>query len=95
MTAEKSIKIIEVAKAECEWNAPLDYQEAFNMAIEALEKQIPKKPLQDKKPRYGMGYEYYDWVCPTCGHFLAPEPQKIGNHHCKCGQAIDWTEGEK
>jgi hypothetical protein len=36
MTAEKSIKIIEVAKAECEWNAPLDYQEAFNMAIEAL-----------------------------------------------------------
>lgn len=37
MTAEEAIKILEVAKAECEWNAPLDYQTAFDMAIEALQ----------------------------------------------------------
>ena len=67
---------------------------AMELAVEALEKQIPKKPVQDKKPRYGMGYEYYDWVCPTCGCFLAHEPQRKGNHHCVCGQAIDWrTDG--
>lgn len=36
MTAKEAIKILEVAKAECEWNAPLDYQEAFDLAIEAL-----------------------------------------------------------
>ena len=33
-------------------------REAVNMAISALEKQIPKKP---KMPLY----EY--WVCPVCG----------------------------
>lgn len=36
MTIEEAIKIIEVAKAECEWNAPLEYQEAFEIAIKAL-----------------------------------------------------------
>ena len=39
MTPEEAIKILKVAKSECEWNAPLDYQEAFDMAISALEKQ--------------------------------------------------------
>ena len=82
MTAEKSIKIIEVAKAECEWNAPLDYQEAFNMAIEALERQIPKKVRITTSTKR----------CAVCGRQLSG----IGNMHptrlyCqKCGQAIDW-----
>ena len=39
MTTEEAIKIIEVARAECEWNAPFDYQEAFEMAIKALKAQ--------------------------------------------------------
>ncbi len=39
MTVQEAIKIIEVAKAECEWNAPLEYQEAFDAAIEALKEQ--------------------------------------------------------
>ena len=67
---------------------------AVEIAVEAMKKQFPMHPAKSKKPRYGMGYEYYDWVCPTCGCFLVPEPQKIGNHHCKCGQAIDWGIGE-
>lgn len=64
---------------------------AVEIAVEALEKQIPKKPEKSKIPRYGMGYAYYDWCCPTCGRFLAFEPSK-GDHHCYCGQAIDWEE---
>ena len=66
-------------------------REAMEMAFSALEKQIPLKPEQSKIPRYGMGYEYYDWYCPTCGRFLAFESSK-GDHHCTCGQAIDWEE---
>jgi hypothetical protein len=66
-------------------------REAMEMAFSALEKQIPKKPEQSKIPRYGMGYEYYDWCCPTCGRFLAFESSK-GDHHCTCGQAIEWEE---
>lgn len=68
---------------------------ALDMAIDALKKQIPVKPVKSKDPRYGMGYEYYDWECPTCGGFLAPEPARSGDHHCKCGQAIDWEVDKK
>lgn len=41
MKIKEAIKILQVAKAEIEWTAPLEYQEAIDMAIEALEKQIP------------------------------------------------------
>ena len=56
-----------------------------------MEKHIPLKPEQSKIPRYSMGHEYYDWYCPTCGRFLAFESSK-GDHHCTCGQAIEWEE---
>lgn len=63
-------------------------------AIKALEKDTPKAPKKSDIPRYGMGYEYYDWCCPTCNKFLAfegdIERQKI--HHCKCGQRLDWSK---
>lgn len=58
---------------------------------EALEKQIPKKPIN------ATGY-YRDNKCPSCG-----KPIKSGkgssshyrNDWCnKCGQAIDWNEVE-
>ena len=81
MKPQEAIQILEVAKAECEWNAPLEYQAAFDAAFEALEKQVPKKP--------NMPLDAY-WVCPLCG-------RKVDHtyEHCtRCGQAIDWTEGE-
>lgn len=101
---EKIIKAIDILKQQerlicndcahpamvgwCENHCRLS--EAFDMAVDAMKKQIPVKPVKSKDPRYGMGYEYYDWECPTCGGFLAPEPARSGDHHCKCGQAIDW-----
>ncbi len=39
MTIEEAIAIIEVAKAEVEWNCPLDYATAFEIAIAALRAQ--------------------------------------------------------
>lgn len=108
MKPEEAIRIIEVAQAEIEWNAPLEYQEAFDAAIEALGKQIPKKPV--------MGYLFPEELmkviertdielaksktecCPVCGGILgglvkAQTGQKYGDFHCKiCGQAIDWKD---
>ena len=66
--------------------------EALDMAISALEKQIPKKP---KVP-------FDTWVCPECGRDVEYQA-KLGDNilfhgqydYCpKCGQAIDW-EGEE
>lgn len=39
MTYEEAIKTIEVAIADVEWNYPLEYVIAFEMAIKALKKQ--------------------------------------------------------
>ena len=66
------------------------------MAIEALNKQIPKKPIY-----YGDGYadgkEVYDMAeCPTCDNNDFEEG--INNWGCKycpnCGQALDWSDEE-
>ena len=65
---------------------------AVEIAVDAMKKQIPVKPVKSKTARYGMGWDYHDWECPTCGAFLAPEPTTNGEHHCECGQAIDWED---
>lgn len=66
--------------------------EQNGICIEALEKQIPKHPVQSNEPRYGMGNEYYDWICPTCGEWLAwqCDSERFNIHHCQCGQRIDF-----
>ena len=48
----------------------------------AIEKQIPKKPKMDNDN--GI---YEVEVCPYCMRRLFPY-----EHHCKCGQALDWSE---
>ena len=83
MTAQEAIKILEVARSECEWNAPLEYQGAFDLAIEVLEKQIPKEIVKPESP-------YFKYACPTCGNY------PLSGHYCsECGQAVVYSkEGE-
>lgn len=50
---------------------PQKRAEALDMAIQALEKQIPKKPMRIE--RNAMGWEYRDYYCP-CGKFIGAEP---------------------
>lgn len=91
MTPEEAIKTIQVAVAEVEWNYPMNYAEAFETAIKALEKQIPKKPREDET----------NWaICPDCGGSVYKK--KVWEHivneeitFCEhCGQALDWRETE-
>ncbi len=76
--AIKSIKSIKQYVFIQEWN------DALNIAIDALEKQIPKKPYNDNDN--GVYEKEY---CPTCHRSLFPN-----DSHCKCGQAINWSESE-
>ena len=89
MTAEEAIKTIQVAIAEVEWNYPIDYSVAFKTAIEALEKQIPKKPINEEC--------YY--ICPRCRDDLGVSDDDIFIYelsmptYCSnCGCKLDWTE---
>ena len=98
MKPEEAIKMLKynsnVIHKTINGETDINEVEALDMAISALEKQIPKKAVRDERFRYGMRYEYYDWACPTCGRLLAFECDinRSNIHHCRCGQAIDWEE---
>lgn len=60
--------------------------ESLDMAIAALEKQVPIKPEKNK-----FGHN----CCPSCGYCGIYKDEWGGRYipHCEnCGQAIDWTE---
>ena len=74
------------------------FAEALTIALQALEKQIPIKPV--RKLRSGMGWEYKDYYC-SCGKFIGPEPHiksilekgEIPAKYCDdCGQRLDFEE---
>ena len=46
MTIREAIEIIKVAQAEVEWEYPMDYAAAFDVAIECMEKC--DKPLLNR-----------------------------------------------
>ena len=53
MTREEAIRIIEVAKAEVEWEAPLDYQIAFDLAMESLRQPAQRWiPVTERLPEF-------------------------------------------
>lgn len=68
---------------------------ALNMAISALEKQIPKKPTSykvefgKKKAGYDIWTEYARvYSCPRCEKFLSERYDWC----YMCGQALDWSD---
>lgn len=55
--------------------------ESYDMAISALEKQIPKKPIVISN----ILYNHYK--CPRCNDYIC-----IGEPQClKCEQVLDWS----
>ena len=81
MTYEEAIRAIESNRPTSGYRILC---EALDLAVEALEKQIPKKPYKDREN--GV---YYKEHCPNCHRSLFPN-----DHHCVCGQAMDWSDEE-
>lgn len=69
-----------------ELNRPFAYselQESIDIAIDALKKQIPKKPIFTEDKQFAL--------CPSCDGKGLFDKQK----HCdNCGQAIDWSDAD-
>lgn len=77
MIFKEAIEILDI-NAICSPRAT-QFKKAVDLAKEALEKQIPKKPVKTRR----------EIVCPTCRTLVGSNP------YCKyCGQALDW-ENEK
>lgn len=93
MTPEEAISILK------SWRITGDKShEAVNMSIEALEKQVPKKPTETIDRAWGIPCRQA--VCPECDcylgqiHFLGDGKRKIA--YCeRCGQAVDFSDWEE
>lgn len=85
MTEQEAIEYIE--------NHGYISDDVKDMAIKALEKQIPKKP-DFEGDGYSNGQLVYDtWICPYCEKKYEVEYEE---YICcpNCGQRIDWGEEE-
>lgn len=78
MNNQEAIEIIRTAVAEVEWNYPMEYAAAFDMAINALEKQDATEPIRPA----GSGMMF-------CGKCMYP----VGRHnYCpECGRKVKWN----
>lgn len=75
MTYQKAIDYFKRRKTQ--YGLADNIQQAENCAVEALEKQIPKKPIKTRS----------EIVCPTCKTLVGSSP------YCRyCGQALDWRD---
>lgn len=88
MTYKEAKDILRVAAAEVEWNCPLDYTEAFKKAEEALDKQIPQRPINLSNATLDAYCAIFR--CPRCKGRLKIKSK--GAYCDKCGQAIDWSD---
>ena len=61
-------------------------QESIDMAIQALEKQIPKKPVKSENQVARYVNTYY---CPICN--LGITGTNIAKWCYHCGQKLDWS----
>ena len=76
----------------CEYNYAQgnmgEQKEAVKMAIEALEKQIPKKAIEVTDEGFRFIHVFR---CPNCNEKFGGRTAKYCYH---CGQALDWSEEE-
>ena len=89
MTNAEAIEILKIERNHMTPTLFTERIEAMDMAISALEKQIPKK---------AVGEHYAHMRCPSCNHRIPSgrgSSSRRGDNWCNyCGQAIDWTEDE-
>lgn len=80
MEEKKVREAIEIIKSNYPTSGYYMLREALDIAVEALEKQLPKKPIEKS-----IHFVYYK--CPNCNRILP-----IDKNYCDCGQKLDWPE---
>lgn len=102
MTYEEALRELN-SLIKCAEYAQMDYQDGVDVVLlaickEALEKQVPKKPIKANRAieiggQLFMKDENEYWKCPICVNYDVP--LRENQQYCHyCGQKIDWGEEE-
>lgn len=78
MEIERAIEVLKEYN-NCKAVLTEELEDATDIAIQALEMQIPKKPNTDD-------------CCPDCGTYLKDDNGVEGLYCPNCGQKIDWGD---
>lgn len=90
MTESEVIKLLKDASRMREIVAVLPKSDFGKCVIQALEKQIPKKPFYISETDENNNA---DVECPICHHDSDYSIYSITRGHCwKCGQLLDWSD---
>lgn len=99
MTCKEAHKFLEIKQREMTIKRHLYNEQAIEingLAISALKKQIPEKPIRanraiEKDGQLFMYDENEYWKCPMCTSYDVPlrENQRYCHY---CGQALDWSD---
>ena len=89
MTPKEAIEYLNIMKLSTEDDSVDEIKkEVCDIAIEALEKQISKKPLNQSEE-----YDRTYGNCPCCGEMVVDYPDDF--RVCSnCGQRLDWRVEE-
>ena len=89
MTHEEAIENLKYLISDDCTDTQHDFVKEIKIAIEALEKQIPKKPISTKG-------KYGHTECVCCGWVVESFCGDLEQYpFCpNCGQAIDWSDDE-
>lgn len=109
MKPKEAIDTLKALCAAVEWDFPLDYAAAIDEAIEALEKQVPKKPIDgymfDESFRSILTKMHPEMAnktgscCPCCGKHIGNGEATLRKKNympfCHwCGQKLEQPEDE-
>lgn len=93
MDEKKVREAIEVIKANYPTSGYYMLRESLDIAIEALQKQLPKKVEYDRGYINNGFTKYRMAKCPNCDRWHSSRDEII----CcsKCGQRLDWSEEDE
>jgi rubrerythrin len=94
MNNQEAIEIIKTAIAQVEWDYPMDYAVAFDMAIKALEKQdVPETNVGKWTVERTQEHDG-EWYCSECGY--EPVVMSDDMKYCPgCGRKLSLPEPPK
>ena len=84
MTVQEAIREFKLRLAIPDYKKQIpEYYQAMDIAVQSLEKQIPKKPL----PVITHYNEFICAICPSCQKIAV----EVDDNYCRCcGQKLDW-----